>query len=355
VSITPPLQPLFRTGAEAAEAASKKRLSMAAFDQLTEAEKQQLCEELLAEFGATVVKVNHKGELIHSCCLPFGHRDSSPSAALNYRTLQYNCYACGGGSLVWFIATCRGEDTDAARRWLTKTTGVNEERPLEDLLRFFDALWNPVENRRPPIPQYNPSILDPWMLIHPYLTEIRGIPEANIEHFKTGWNPTENRIVIPHFWKGKLVGWQSRRLANDGSEKYHNTVDFPRDLTLYNYDPSAREIILCESTLSVVRHWHQAPNLVATFGAEISPEQMRYFGRHDRVILWFDNDAPGWKATKTVGDALLGFCDHVRVVDSPWAADPADMDDATFDQLLGQTTPYALWHQPQRLQEWSPS
>ena len=350
--------PNFRRGSAGMPEEGGKRLTMYDFGLLSDIEKEELCRELLNEFGADVVKVNpNNGEMLHSCCLPWGHADSNPSASLNYKTLLYNCYVCGGGSIIWLIGACRHGDTAAARKWLVERTGINREQDLDVLLTYFDAMWNQAENRPPPIPHMNPSILDPWMLIHPYLTDPReeggrGIPEETVCHFKAGWDSVANRIVIPHFWKGDLVGWQTRRLSDDGSEKYKNTSEFPKDRTIYNYDPKQREIIVVESAMSVLSKYHLTPNIVATFGSEVNEAQIRYLNRFDRVTLWFDNDKAGWKTTNNVAEALTSYC-PVYVVDSPYAADPADLDDETYMRLLATAVPYSLWSQPTELQEWT--
>jgi hypothetical protein len=80
-----------------------------------------------------------------------------------------------------------------------------------------------------------------------------------------------------------------------------------------------------------------------------------------------DNDPAGWKATtghwvEVPGsrrkqwvpgliELLEPYCE-VWVVDSPWAADPADMDDRTVDDLIANAVPGALWEPPAMLLCW---
>lgn len=331
---------------------------MSHLDELSDGEKEQLCRDLLSEFGVTKVSVQANGEMIHSCCLPWGlHKngDASPSASLNYRKLVYNCLGCqNGGSLVWFIGSCRGTSGHEARSWLFhKSPDSPDEQPLSQLLEFFDSIYEKKNSFRPkPIPHMHERVLDPWLKIHPYLTDVRQVPVETIRSFRVGWNEQSDRIVIPHFWRGGLVGWQTRRLADDGTPKYLSSPDFPGGQSLFNYEPD-RPVVVVESPMSVLRHAHHT-HFEATFGASTTDLQHVLIGNHPDIVLWMDNDKAGWKATRTLSEALEPFA-AVKVVDSPWAADPADMDAETVRSLIDTAIPSSVWAPPDKLQRWRPS
>lgn len=334
-------------------------------DLLPDVEKEQLCLALLEEFGAENVSVKNDGEIIHSCCLPFGlhpNGDRNPSASLNYKRLTYNCYGCGGGGLLWFVGICRGTGSGEAKKWLQNQTGTGpDEQPISALMDFFDAVYGKEDRRPAPIPKMDMRVLDQYLVIHPYMTEIRKIPEANLKANLVGYGHLRlrlgddfidsERIVIPHFWRGNLVGWQSRRLTDDGTGKYQSTPDFPKDTTLYRFNPKQSGVVV-ESPMSVLRHQHHQ-NLVATFGASVTARQIKLLSEYKKVTLWFDNDEPGWKATHEVAEALLPYMGEVWVVDSPWRADPADMDDEVVDKLVADAVPYSVWSRPSKLQDWA--
>lgn len=340
---------------------------------LPDDQKEELCRSLLAEFGVTSIATTVSGELIHSCCLPFGsHRngDKNPSASLNYRKLTYNCLGCGSaGGLLWFIAVCRGEDSHEARQWLNNQTGTgNTVMELSALLTILDQIYAKSSSVRPPMPRYHPSALKPWtwQAQHPYLTsgapehgvEGRHIPEETLWHFGIGYAPEyydgSERIIIPLWWEGDLVGWQARRIDAAGySDKYRNSPDFPKDRTLYNYSSKHPKGILVESPASVLRHYHHQNTLEATFGAKVTDAQIKLLHRHaEGVILWFDNDNAGWEATCHVGEALQPYV-PVWTVESPWAADPADLPDDLVDHLIDQAVPWSVWSPPTTLKQWS--
>lgn len=334
---------------------------------LPDSEKERLCRSLLAEFGVTRVRTHDpKGELIHCCALPW-HDERHPSASLNYKKLTYRCLGCdSGGGLLWFIGSCRGETGVEARQWLDDQTGTGaDEQTLSALLDFFDAVYAPRQGvDLSPIPRMAQRILEPWMLIHPYLTDPapdgRNIPEANIMAFQVGYAPdypvhvdaerrvTSHRIVIPHFWRDALVGWQTRRIINDGTAKYLSSPDFPKDKTIFNYRPDTLAVVV-ESPMSVIAMADRCPDMEATFGASITDKQVRLLAEHRRVILWFDNDAAGWKATDVVAEVLSAYTD-VRVVDNPWNADAADLVKygmgAVAEALIADAVPYSVWQRP---------
>lgn len=315
---------------------------------LPDSEKQRMCLSLLAEFGARNLRPSGD-ELIHSCLLPFGlHRngDRNPSASLNYRKLAYHCLGCGsGGSLLWFIAVMRGTATSEAKRWIASQTGLGGVQEIGAIIQFLDSLQSDSSIQQPSIPKYDRRVLDKWKLIHPYLTGHRMIREENVIKHRVGFDGSS--IIIPHFWQGELVGWQARRLLSSSGPKYKNTPDFPRDRTIYNYIPR-KDVVVVESPMSVIARSHQA-HVEATFGAAVTNKQRGLIAAHDQITLFFDNDEAGWKATEEVGEWLMERTSKVMVVDNPWAADPADMDDQTFDSLVANAVPFVLWRRPSSL------
>lgn len=347
---------------------------------MPEEHKENLCRELLDEFGVTTIRERRGDhELIHGCPIPnMGHSDqaANPTASLNWQKLTFKCLGCGSsGGLLWFIAVCRNTSSTEARKWLEKTTGTgNTLMELDALMKYFDALYGPKAERAP-LPRFSPRILTPWALIHPYLTDDpvwvekdgrwanvggRGIPESIVRSQRVGYAeamqigiepPTfSERIVLPHFWQGDLVGYQSRRLGDDGSPKFLSSPDFPKDSTLYNYDPLQPEAVVVEAVMSGLRHLG-AMHIEATFGASMPESQMRLLTKHGKVILWMDNDDAGWKATERVGDYLMPHTD-VWAVDNPWDADAADLPTDLAMELVGDALPYAVWNRPKTLRQW---
>lgn len=335
--------------------------------QLPVEQRRQICLDLLDEFGAELVSV--KGdEIFHRCQLPFGnhsHGDTTGKAHINFEKMTFHCWVCGGGGFLWWVATMRGDSEVEVIDWLARAHGVGSAQEIQALLAFLDSLYQrDVASPNASLPHYDISILDQWKFIHPYLTEFRRIAADNIVRHTVGYGHirikigenqfvNSERVVIPHFWDGQLVGWQSRRLTDDGTPKYAATPGFPRDTTLFNFDPSADPVVVVEAPISVVANSHVA-HFEATFGSAVTPTQLDHLAQHrGDFYLWFDNDPAGWKATEEVGAYLSQRTSRVFVIDSPFAADPADMNPATVSSALSEwRVPWVLWTRPAELLEW---
>jgi hypothetical protein len=200
------------------------------------------------------------------------------------------------------------------------------------------------------------------MFLHPWVTEIRHVRrDVAIDHY-VGYGQIRvraeddtwvdsHRIVLPHFWRGNLVGWQTRRLTDDGTAKYLSSPDFPKDHTIYDHKPG-RDVVVVESMLSVLTKAHLDQPIEATFGAKVTDRQIDILARHKSVTLFMDADEAGWKATHHLGVELAKYL-PVWVAPCPYAADVGDLDDDTYLELLEQRIPYAVWREPTELIPWS--
>ncbi len=330
--------------------------------------KEQLCRSLLEELGVVSVRhLSNRAELIHGCLVsPEMHGDQArnPTASLNYEKLTFSCLGCQAkGGILWLITRIRRCTWEEARLWLSGEVGTSGTvMPLAQLLEYYDALYEGASRRAEPIPAYAMSTLDPWLaIVHPWLTtgvpelEVtgRGIPEQNAIDLKLGWDPEDDTIVIPHIWEGSLAGWQKRRLSGDGP-KYKSTAGMPRDRTLYDYDAKRRTAVIVESPMSVARHRHALP-MEATFGASVTDRQIRLIAAHyEGVVLWMDNDEAGWRALEGSGGSpgmieRLAPYISVRVVDSPLAGDPADVETPVAVALVNAASPGVIWAPPTTL------
>lgn len=331
-------------------------------------QKRQICVDLLEEFGANIVE-DRDFELRFHCNLPFGnhaHGDTTGKARVNYEKMTFNCWVCGGGGFLWWLQTMRDEDLAAVRNWLADRTGIGGVQDTQKLIDFLDSVMSgssSVQTQQRVLPHYDDRVLDQWAFIHPYLTEFRKIPAQNVVDSRVGYGTlrvkvgdtfvSSERIIIPHFWNGQLVGWQSRRLTDDGTPKYTSTPDMPKDLTLFNYDLSALQTVVVEAPISVVSKRHLA-HLEATFGASVTDHQLDLLARHDgEIVLWMDNDPAGWGSMEAMCEFLAQRTSRVFIVDSPYAADPADMDDVDFLWGLREwKTHWSLWRRPTSLMEY---
>lgn len=339
------------------------------YDGLSDIQKRDLCIALLEEFGATGIHETTKGELQHRCTLPLGgHTDrNSVTASVNYHKLVFKCYVCQNkGGLLWWIAVNRHEDIDQSRQWLAQASGINEVMELPQLQNLLAALMAPRRRAAEPIPTFDGRILTDWQkwpIFHPYLTEPiseggRECPEETLAKYRIGYCDNDNdwryhqRIIIPLYWRGSLVGWQARKLDPDDpiEAKYMNSPDFPRERVVFG-EIEANNIVLVESPLSVLRHAHHLP-MVATYGASVSDTQVSLLHAYRRITIFYDNDKAGWNALQGSKDSpglfdrLGPYCD-LRVVENPYVqADPADLTETEIAELVSNAIPFVRWRKP---------
>ena len=144
---------------------------------------------------------------------------------------------------------------------------------------------------------------------------------------------------------GRVVGFSGRQLiANKKSGKYVNspeTAVFKKGFILYGLDKAAphitksphREAILCEGQIDCIRlHTSGFPVALAPQGTAFTAEHASILKRYaDSVILVFDADSAGQKATVKAARLLLSVGIPSRVITLPDGDDP--------DSFLSSTSP----------------
>lgn len=295
-----------------------------------------------------------KGNDVGHCPDPWGlhkHGDTTGKFAIHRDKKVFNCWVCGGGTLLSLgMAVWDLQEEDAINRLLDMCGEPSDERfeaEIEDLLRDERA-------REPVVPWFNEKVLEtfenPWdsEALREYL-ESKRISVEVAENHRVGFDPAAVKInkktneryegcgvVFPHFWKGRLVGWQIRWLEDTPKwvGKYKNTMDMPKKWTLYNYDYlylEPRPLIVVESVPTALFLETLGFPSIATFGGSITPEQLKLLRACQQgLILAPDNDSPGEKFVEQAVPYLERFID-VKVCppvgEEGSGADLADLDD----------------------------
>lgn len=293
------------------------------------------------------------------CPWPENHNngDTTGKFSINREKRVYHCWggACGGGSLLsltmeWFNFTM-----EEATEWLYQFV-VGDPRTDDSFVNQFLSTFDNDEKPSHIMPYFNERVLDrfddntDWFL-H------RGISKATQERFSLRFTETAVKrgkkegdeyvgpaVILPHYWKGRLVGWQSRWLDDLRPKwipKYTNTYDFPKKETLYGYDQALEchsKIIVVESVSSVLfLHSHGYP-AVATFGSSVKPEQLkllRWFS--SGIILAPDNDVTedSSKWLKSITEYVRDYTvvEHLPLVEGLKGADIGDLAQSKNPQL----------------------
>ena len=273
--------------------------------------------------------VRRRSELVMHCVLPFGlhsHGDRNPSASFNDEKLVYNCFTCGGGDVLWLVQAVQGVDLDGALRVLKGQIEPGDVS-LSELQRQIDKLWA-GDGAGYVMPTFGERILRPWECFAKFLDD-RGISREVQRRMRTGVDLKSReqigedvwieqpRLVIPHFFGGKLRGWQKRRLDDriQVGPKYLSSPSFPKDRTLYNLDNvEGPHAIVVESPTTVLHALSEGVDpIVGTFGKSVTDTQVALLERFERVTMFFDADAAGRRGTLSVAGRLT----HARVLAVP--------------------------------------
>jgi hypothetical protein len=300
--------------------------------------------------------------MCHCPNLEGNHRngDANPSFGFKRDKLVYNCFLCGGGNVVDLVRMMvPGQTQEEAVKYLEKFADFNISQ--EDFLNKIQQILH-EEEQETTMPEYPPDALFQYRKIHPYLLE-RGITRETIIEMQVGYDEEHEGIVFPHFFMGKLVGWQTRHLrqdedgtfrcnfcesgaakgvyANRKVAKYKNTVGFPKANTLYGYDAMKQAIseedrstaIVVESPMSALKLKSLGFNRVTASFGQFSKEQAMLLTPIEKVYYWPDNDGAGYENAKKAIEFLAKFVDlWIVPVLSQEKGDAGDLD--TDEQVL---------------------
>ncbi|SMB89655.1 DNA primase [Deinococcus hopiensis] len=304
-----------------------------------------------------------KGRLKGLC--PF-HKEKSPSFQVDVEQGYFYCFGCkAGGDVFAFVQRVENLSFGDALRQLAEKAGVQVEakygeRSSRDV---YDVNAFALDYFREHLP--GPAL--------DYL-HARGLTDETIAAFELGYAPegwdgllrrararnlserqlleagllTENpesgrvydrfrgRVMFPirdHL--GRLVGFGGRVL-DDAKPKYLNTPEteaFRKGEVLYGLDKARTglklggELIVVEGYMDVIAlHQHGFTGAVASLGTALTAEHATLLERLgvERLVLMFDRDEAGLKATLSGLDQVIGAKFRVRATGVPSGKDPAD-------------------------------
>ncbi|MEG1153244.1 MAG: DNA primase [Ruthenibacterium sp.] len=312
------------------------------------------------------VQLRHRGRT-HTGLCPF-HNEKTPSFVVYPETQSFYCFGCGaGGDVIHFIKRINNVDyieavkTLAARAGMTMPdeddqTGKLRSRILsinKDTARFFYDCLNQDEGKAARL--Y-------W--------RGRGLSDATIKRFGLGYAPDSfnrarehlkslgykeddlidagiirrsdkggtydmfrNRVMIPIFdLRGNVIAFSGRDFTTEKPQrKYVNspeTIVYKKSRVLFAMNlakkSASRKYILCEGNLDAIS-MHQAgfTTAVAGCGTALTAEQVKMLSEYaDEVVLCYDSDEAGQKATARAISLLSNSPIKVSVLSIPDAKDP---------------------------------
>lgn len=312
------------------------------------------------------VQLRRRGRNLTGLC-PF-HAEKTPSFTVYPETQSFYCFGCGaGGDAITFVKRMENLEYMEAVRTLAERAGLAmPEDAADDGSRHRKARI--LELNRAAARHFHHNLMsDIGREARAYLVG-RGLSKATVVKFGIGFAPESwddlrnhlrsqgfsdeemiaaalanpgknggcydafrNRVIFPIIdLRGGVIAFGGRNLGENGP-KYLNSGDTPvfkksRNLFALNFAKNTKrpELILCEGYMDVVSvHQRGFDNAVATLGTALTPEQARLISSYTKtVVLSYDSDGPGQKATNRAISIFEDTGVKVRVLSIPDAKDP---------------------------------
>ena len=326
--------------------------------------------DLISSYG---VQVRTAGASKKACC-PF-HHEKTPSFSINESRGFYHCFGCGeSGDAIKFVQKMEGLTFVEAVRKLAEQCGVKiEEREdpaagkrkrllalMAELAQFYHRCLLKTKEAAPAreyltsrdlgdevqenfLIGYAPngvSTMMKWAEKYKYTAEEMeeaGVIKPPRGPGDQGYHRFGGRLMFSIKDKqGRVVAFSGRQLvASKNSGKYVNspeTLIFKKSNVLFGFDKAAgniaksphHEAIVCEGQIDTIRlHISGFPVAVASQGTAFTEEHVKMLKKvADQVVLVFDDDAAGHKATIRTAGLFLAAEMPVRVVSLPEGDDP---------------------------------
>ncbi len=304
----------------------------------------------IVDIISNYVSLVPKGKNYFGVC-PF-HDDNNPSMSVNKDKKIYKCFSCGAtGTVFKFVMDYENISFIEAVKKVGESAGINVnlgkiEKPrnntkLHDIydlsLKFYINNINTAAGKEAKDYLHGRGITDEIIKEFQIGLALNGKDKlSNLllkkfdekEVMKSGLINKNaygyldlfyDRIMFPLYdLNGNVVAYSGRIYNKEDNSKYFNTWEtevFKKGELLYNYHRAKdiarqkNQIIVTEGFMDVIRcHSIGIKNVVATMGTAVTKEQAILIKKMAKdVILCFDGDEAGAKATMACSDLLLSL------------------------------------------------
>lgn len=325
------------------------------------------------------VPLNQRGSDFSGCC-PF-HNEKTPSFHVSADRKLFHCFGCGvGGTVINFIMEMEKLTFPGAIEFLAKKAGVQlhysdsgKENQKEDPNQKLKEELIDLYNRTASSFHYMLMRTEAGKFALEYIQN-RGLTTETLEKFKIGYSPADrkwlrkfllsknysaqfldksglfskkypdiaffsDRLMFPIFDRnGNVVAMGGRFLRGDPntSPKYINSGDliqYKKGSTLYAFNfakksiRESRKVIFCEGYMDCITY-HQCgiTYAVAPLGTALTDEQIIMVKPFvDTILLSFDSDGAGQKATRRAIQMCRKHGITVKIVRLSGGKDPAEI------------------------------
>lgn len=322
----------------------------------------------LTEIASNYLTLKRRGRNMVGLC-PF-HGEKTPSFNIYTENNSFYCFGCGaGGDVITFVMKMENLDYIEAIRFLAQRAGLSmpEESSYDDSLANLKKKI--YEANRETARYFHRCLYSPLGKEGLEYLHSRGLTDKTIRHFGLGFAPDDhfalsnylrkkgfkdselvsanlvyknksgkgtndrfyNRVMFPIIdVRGNVIAFGGR-IMTDQKPKYLNTSDTPvfsKSNNLFSLNNAKknqdRTLILCEGYMDVIAV-NQAgfENAVATLGTALTSQQASIMKRYaDDVIICYDADEAGQKATQRAISILRKTGLNIRVLTVPDGKDP---------------------------------
>lgn len=295
------------------------------------------------------------GEELRFRCINPKHSDSSPSADINVNTGAWLCRSCGfKGNLERLIKVVSGEDVDLteyikpdeALRFKVQNIYKQSLKGIgryDDIIQFDDTISNELQHFKPAA-ECEESLK--------YLTgNKRKLTELTIIEHKLYYSSEgdyKNRVIIPYFKNGKLIGFNSRFIY-DGDKKFRYMYFLSHSQFedyIYNLENVVDDAycILVEGPFDLMMlNQLGYKNVISTLSTRVSEKHLQHIIKFKKIIFCFDDDKESKAGQKAVIKAANLIFDvnpnkQLFYCKLPEGKDPTEATEAelkaAFDKLI---------------------
>lgn len=315
------------------------------------------------------IKVQQSGINYKGLC-PF-HGEKTPSFYINTSKQIYKCFGCGeGGDVINFIMKIENLEFMDAVKLLAKDCGIEINTNMDEQSKIRMEKVKKIQDINTEAARYYFSnLIKEKNYGYEYLRR-RGLDDKIIKKFGLGYAPKAwtnlmeyliskgydketlvgcglvtykkdgnkyydrfiNRVIFPIFdYRGNVIGFGGRVL-DDSLPKYLNSPDtlaFNKKYNLYGLNFARknitdRTVILVEGYMDLISlYQYGIRNVCATLGTALTIDQGNLLKRYvDTVVISYDSDDAGVKATLRATDILTSVGINVKVLDLKDVKDP---------------------------------
>lgn len=304
-----------------------------------------------------------RGKNFFGVC-PF-HDDSNPSLCVSREKQIYTCFSCHAtGNVFTFLMNYEHKEFPEVVKELGDRVGImvssvssrKTNNKYNDWYQIYDLANKYYQNN---------LMTSAGKSAREYLKN-RGITASLIKEFELGWSLEERstltdllvkkgysydllnqvglsandydifhqRLMFPlHDLSGKVIGFSGRIIRDSDQNKYLNTKEtdlFKKGKLLYHYHiakDAARIkkcVLIMEGFMDIIRASSiDVKNTVATMGTALTRDHVQDIKRlSNTIILCFDGDEAGEKATLSAGELFLENGIETKVIRLPREDDP---------------------------------